>query len=161
MFLFNKPLYIQKGRILFNFIMKKTFCSLLSCYNPSFVPFHTYNDYFDENYINSRDKDNDIYPKKRTRTVSEFDSKEGSLNKKPTLKNYGGISDKSCKEYYDQNECIDINRFEENGKIYKTQEQFLNNNINIIHVLPRINNIKSSNNFPFNNKDNIEESNKI
>ena len=132
----NKPFYIQKGKILFNFLMQKTLYSFLTCYSPSFIPYKNYNDFFDDNYLNNRLKNENIRPPKTTRTVSEFDSKSGSFNKKPTKKLHGSINGGSPK---DVNNCINIKQNGENEEAHKTQDQTLNMG-NILSVFSRNNN---------------------
>ena len=147
----NKPFYIQKGKILFNFLMQKTLYSILTCYNPSSVPYHNYNEYFDENYLKNRSTNENLHPKKTTRTVSEFDSNSGSINKKPTVKIYSTLSGGSLK---DSNNCINIKQNGENEEIHKTQDQTYNMG-NFLSVFSRSNNgnVSAISNNVINNND--------
>ena len=132
----NKPFYIQKGKFLFNFLMQKTFYSILTCYKPSFVPYKNYNDFFDENFLNNKLKNENIRPKKTTRSVSEFNSNSGDINKKPTLKLNCGISDGSPKDFIN---FINIRQNGENDEIHKTQDQ-TDNTGNYLSIFTRNNN---------------------
>jgi hypothetical protein len=71
--LYNKPFSVQKGNILFEFMMKKTFCATLRCYHPSLVLYKTYNDFFDETFIyKNQTRDEDMLIQEKTKSVSEY-----------------------------------------------------------------------------------------
>jgi hypothetical protein len=71
--LYNKPFSVQKGNILFEFLMKKTFCATLRCYHPSEVLYKTYNDFFDETFIYKyQTRDEEMLIPERTKSVSEY-----------------------------------------------------------------------------------------
>jgi len=73
--LYNKPFSVQKGNILFEFMMKKTFCATLRCYHPSVVLYKTYNDFFDETFIYKyQTRDEEMLIPEKTKSVSEYSS---------------------------------------------------------------------------------------
>ena len=73
--LYNKPFSVQKGNILFDFLMKKTFCATLRCYHPSVVLYKTYNDYLDETFLyKNQNKDEELLIPEKTKSVSEYSS---------------------------------------------------------------------------------------
>jgi hypothetical protein len=73
--LYNKPFSVQKGNILFDFLMKKTFCATLRCYHPSVILYKTYNDYLDETFLyKNQNKDEELLIPEKTKTVSEYSS---------------------------------------------------------------------------------------
>ena len=73
--LYNKPFSVQKGNILFEFMMKKTFCATLRCYHPSVVLYRTYNDFFDESFIYKyQTREESMLIPEKTKSVSEYSS---------------------------------------------------------------------------------------
>ena len=73
--LYNKPFSVQKGNILFEFMMKKTFCATLRCYHPSVVLYRTYNDFFDETFIYKyQTREESMLIPEKTKSVSEYSS---------------------------------------------------------------------------------------
>ena len=73
--LYNKPFSVQKGNILFEFLMKKTLCATLRCYRPSLVLYKTYNDFLDETFLNKYQfKEEELLIPEKTKTVSEYSS---------------------------------------------------------------------------------------
>ena len=71
----NKPFSIQKGNILFEFLMKKTFCAFLRCYRPSVVFYKTYNDFLDESFLyKNHYKGEDLLIPEKTKSVSNYSS---------------------------------------------------------------------------------------
>ena len=75
--LYNKPFSIQKGNILFEFLMKKTICATLRCYRASVILYKTYNDYLDETFFyKNQTKDEELLIPKKTKTVSEYSSED-------------------------------------------------------------------------------------
>ena len=73
--LYNKPFSVQKGNILFEFLMKKTLCATLRCYHPSVVFYKTYNDFLDETFIYKyQTKEESMLIPEKTKSVSEYSS---------------------------------------------------------------------------------------
>jgi hypothetical protein len=71
--LYNKPFSVQKGNILFEFLMKKTLCATLRCYNPSVLLYKTYNDFLDETFLmKNQYKDEELLIREKTKSVSEY-----------------------------------------------------------------------------------------
>ena len=74
--LYNKPFSVQKGNILFEFLMKRTICALLRCYQPSGVLYKTYNDFLDETFLyKNQYKDDELLIPEQTKSVSEYSNK--------------------------------------------------------------------------------------
>ena len=85
--LYNKPFCVQKGNILFEFLMKKTFCAILRCYRPSIILYKTYNDFLDEIFLYKYQyKEEELLIYEKTKTVSEYSSniiiKQNHINAK-------------------------------------------------------------------------------
>ena len=141
----NKPFYIQKGKIYYHFLMTKTFCAMLTCYKPKFLPYINYNEFYDLNFLNKQQKDDKGFPKKTTRSVSEFDSNSSSINKKPTKTMFDSLVEQNNKL---ENKCININKNEDVEEKNKTQDKELNNinKSNIVSLFNRSNNNVSVNN---------------
>ena len=73
--LYNKSFSVQKGNILFEFLMKKTLCATLRCYHPSVVLYKTYNDFLDETFLyKNQYKEEELLIPEKTKTVSEYSS---------------------------------------------------------------------------------------
>ena len=73
--LYNKPFSVQKGNILFEFMMKKTLCATLRCYHPSVVFYKTYNDFLDETFIYKyQTREESMLIPEKTKSVSEYSS---------------------------------------------------------------------------------------
>ena len=73
--LYNKPFSVQKGNILFEFLMKKSLCATLRCYRPSVILYKTYNDFLDETFAYKyQTKDEELLIPEKTKTVSEYSS---------------------------------------------------------------------------------------
>jgi hypothetical protein len=71
--LYNKPFSVQKGNILFEFMMKKTLCATLRCYHPSVVFYKTYNDFLDESFIYKyQTREESMLIPEKTKSVSEY-----------------------------------------------------------------------------------------
>ena len=137
--LYNKPFSVQKGNILFQFLMKKTLCATLRCYHPSVILYKTYNDFLDSTYIcKYNTKDEVILIHEKTKTVSEYSSEAIiKLNK---------MQPKSSKniDFFENNE--------DNESIINSSKK--NNNNSLISKEDNKNSINKSNNHSNSNRNN-------
>jgi hypothetical protein len=105
--LYNKPFSVQKGNILFEFLMKKTLCATLRCYRPPVVFYKTYNDFLDETFMyKNQTKDEELLVPEKTKTVSEYSSdaiiKTNQLKYKST-KNFDFYESNALNNYKKKN----------------------------------------------------------
>ena len=145
--LYKKPFSVQKGNILFEFLMKKTFCATLRCYNPSVILYKTYNDFLDETFAyKNQYKDDELLIREKTKTVSEY---SGNTIIKPTQ-----IRVKSSKniDFFD-NDNNDNNESDNNIKKNNNSLQSKDKNSN--NQSNSYNNEKNNNNRQNNNNQQI------
>ena len=115
--LYNKPFSVQKGNILFEFLMKKTFCATLRCYHPSVVLYKTYNDYLDETFLYKYQyKEDDLLIPEKTKSVSEYSS---NIIIKP---HHLQIKSSKNIDFYDDSKNIMDENNELNNNIKKNNE---------------------------------------
>ncbi len=121
--LYNKPFSVQKGNILFEFLMKKTLCATLRCYRPSVVFYKTYNDFLDETFMYKyQTKEEELLVAEKTKTVSEYSSEA-------MIKTHQ-IKFKSSKNFdFYENYAIK-NRKKKNNESIEENSQSNNNNSN-------------------------------
>ena len=141
--LYNKPFSVQKGNILFEFLMKKTLCATLRCYRPSVVFYKSYNDFLDETFMYKyQTKEEEILVAEKTKTVSEYSSEA-------MIKTHQIKSSKNLDFY--ENYAIK-NRKKKNNESIEENSQSNNNNSND-------NNDNNDNNSNDNNDNNDNNSN--
>ena len=146
--LYNKPFSVQKGNILFEFMMKKTLCATLRCYHPSVVFYKTYNDFLDETFIYKyQTREESMLIPEKTKSVSEYSSH--IINLKPANSRF--VSSKMNDIFGENNENENNNDSELN----------INKKKNSLSLQSR-EDIKNSinNNSPNNSNENNKKSNK-
>ena len=153
--LYNKPFSVQKGNILFEFLMKKTFCATLRCYHPSVVLYKTYNDYLDETFFYKYQyKEDDLLIPEKTKSVSEYSS---NIIIKP---HHLQIKSSKNIDFYDDSKNIKEENNELNNNIKKNNESLQSKEDNKnSSSLSNSNENKSKSNSSNNNSNNNSNSN--
>ena len=99
--LLNKPFFVQKGNIFFQFFMYKTFWAYFKCYRPKNIKYNNnYNDFFDEIFENNYYKLDDKYENNfnsllrnvKTKSVSEYSSDNIKYNNKIEVKSMKNLN---------------------------------------------------------------------
>ena len=148
--LYNKPFSVQKGNILFEFMMKKTLCATLRCYHPSVVFYRTYNDFLDETFAYKyQTREESMLIPEKTKSVSEYSSH--IIHLKPANSRF--VSSKMNDIFGENNENENENNNDSELNINKKK-----NNLS----LQSKEDIKNSinNNSPNNSNENNKKSNK-
>ena len=127
--LYNKPFSVQKGNILFEFMMKKTFCATLRCYHPSVVLYRTYNDFFDESFIYKyQTREESMLIPEKTKSVSEYSSHIISL--KPANSRF--MSSKNNDLFGENNDNEnDLNNNKKKNSLSMQSKEDMKNSVNI------------------------------
>ena len=147
--LYNKPFSIQKGNILFEFMMKKTLCATLRCYHPSVVFYKTYNDFLDESFIYKyQTREESMLIPEKTKSVSEYSSHV--INLKPANSKY--VSSKMNNLFGENNDHENENN--------NDSELNINKKKNSLSLQSREDMKNSNNNSPNNSYENNKKSNK-
>ena len=138
--LYNKPFSVQKGNILFEFLMKKTFCATLRCYRPSDILYKTYNDFLDETFLYKYQyKDDELLIPEKTKTVSEYSSE--------AIVKPNQIKVKSSKNFdFFESNVLHINEKKHNNSIQSKEDN-------------KNSSSQSNNNSNYNNKSNENSNN--
>ena len=162
--LYNKSFSVQKGNILFEFLMKKTLCATLRCYHPSVVLYKTYNDFLDETFLyKNQYKEEELLIPEKTKTVSEYSSNAIIKPNQIKVKSSKNIDffDDSNKYNNDINNNIKKNNDSSHSKEdNKNSSSLSNNNSNCNEDNCKSNN-SNNNGYNNNNQLNMFESFKI
>ena len=132
--LYNKPFSVQKGNILFEFMMKKTFCATLRCYHPSVVLYKTYNDFFDETFIYKyQTRDEEMLIPEKTKSVSEYSSH--IINLKPANSRFmsskaNDIFDENNENENENNNDSDLNINKKKNSLSLQSKEDVKNSMN-------------------------------
>ena len=122
--LYNKPFSVQKGNILFEFMMKKTLCATLRCYRPSVILYKTYNDFLDETFLfKNQTKDEELLMLKKTKTVSEYSSDDNIKTNQIKIKSSKNIE-------FNESSCFNNSKKKNNYESNQSKEENSQSNNN-------------------------------